>query len=229
MKKVVITMFLIIMVASLYGQSPFFPTAVGTELTYADTDAKGRVSGYSKTTITNITGSGVNMTISYVVESLDKNRRSSNPPQEVPLTAVIRNNIMTLDMKAMFASRGVFSRLKDRPFQITGTPLEIPSNIQPGQALKNAEMAMSVNIIISTMTIAIKMTDGFCEAIENIKVQAGTFTCHKIVQNVFVRAMGSTETMKVISWYALGIGIVKTITYNPKNEIHGSTELIELK
>ena len=219
-------MLLFTMAAGLYAQNAFFATKTGMELTYAEKDARGRANSYTKTTIKSVTGSGSNMTISYVAEILDKNRKSFNPPQEVPLTVNIRNNVVTMDMKQMFASQ-----LQDQNIQVqvTGTPMEIPANLQPGQSIKNSEMTMTMDLGFTKISTVTKMTDGKCEAIENVTVQAGTFRCHKISQTITTTVMGKTSVMKVISWYAPNIGTVKTETYDDKNKLTGSSELIEVK
>jgi hypothetical protein len=226
MKKIIMAMLVISISAGLYAQTAFFATKAGMELTYAEKNAKGNATAYTKMTIKNVQGSGSNMTISYIVEILDKNRKSLKPPHEVPLTVIVRNNVVTLDMKGMFAS--VF---KDESIKvdITGTPQEIPNNLQPGQKLKDSETTMTIDMGFTKMSTVTKTTGGICEAIEDIKVAAGTFKCHKMSQTVSSTAMGKTTTMKIISWYAVGIGTVKTETYNDKNKLQSSSELVELK
>jgi hypothetical protein len=75
------------------------------------------------------------------------------------------------------------------------------------------------------------MFDGKCEAIEDVTVPAGTFKCHKITQTVATTGyIGRKEVIsKTVSWYAPGIGTVKTETYDAKDKLQGSTELVELQ
>ena len=227
MKKLIMIILVVSLAASgLYAQNSFFPTKIGTELTNVAKDSKGNITSYTKATIKNVTGSGKNMTILYEAEVLDKNRKPSNPPQIVPLTVVIKDNVMTMDMKEMFATQFKDQSIK---MEISGTPQEIPNNIQPGQTLKDADITMVIDMVITKMTTVIKMTDGKCEAIEDVSVKAGTFKCHKITQTVTTTAMKNSVTMKVITWYAPGIGPVKTETYDDKNKLQGSTELVEIK
>jgi len=208
-----------------YAQNTFFPTKTGTVLLYAQKDAKGKPSGYSKLTIKNVEGSGNNMTISYVAEILNKDRKSDNPPNEMPCKIVIKNGVMVLDMSQMFAGL-----LKDpqAKIEVSGVPMELPGNMQPGQALKDADVTMSIDMAVMKMNMAMKMTDGKCLAIEDVTVPAGTFKSYKITQTVATTVMGRTVSGRSVSWYAPGIGTVKTESYNDKDQLQGGQELTEM-
>ena len=217
----------ILMIASMAvasAQNAFFPTKAGTVLVYAQKNATGKPEGYSKLTIKNVEGSGNDMTISYVTELLNKDRKSSNPPAEVPLKVIIKNGVMILDMKGMFAGQMKDQQIK---MEITGVPMELPGNMQPGQSLKDANMTMTMNMGIMKLKTEMKMTDGKCLAIEDVTTPAGTFKCHKIAQTVSTSVMGKNVVSRTVSWYAPGIGTVKTESYSDKDKLQSSTELVE--
>ena len=212
--------------AGSYAQNTFFPTKAGTVLTYVNNDAKGKANSYSRMTIKNVEGSGSNMSISYVMESLDKNRKSlTDPPMEIPCTVIIKDDVVILDMNQMFTDQ-----LKDQQIkmEITGVPMELPGNMQPGQSLKDAEMTLTLDMGIMKMNTVVKMTDGKCLAIEDLKVPAGTFKCHKITQTVTTTVMRRDTKSRTVSWYAPGIGTIKTETYDAKDKLQGSMELVEM-
>jgi len=217
----------ILMIASTVGasaQNIFFPTKAGTVLVYAQKNAKGNPESFSKTIIKSVEGSGNNMTISYVTQILDKNKKPGNPPVEVPLKMIIKNGVMIMDMKGMFAGQMKDQQIK---MEISGVPMELPANMQPGQSLKDADVTLTMDMGIMKMKTMMKMTDGKCVAIEDMTTPAGTFTCYKISQTVSTTVMGKSSTSKTVSWYAQGIGAVKTETYNDKDKLQGSTELVE--
>ena len=225
MKKLVTTALLLSCVA-LQAQNAFFPTKAGMKMLYEHKDAKGKADSYTQHTIKNVEGSGTNLTISYVMETFDKNMKpSSKSPSEIPCTVVIKDDVVILDMQEMFANQSNTSGLK---VEITGVPMELPSSLQPGQSLKDADMTLTVDAGIMKMRTDIKTTDGKCVAIEDLTVRAGTFTCHKITQTVTTTIMRKDVVATTFSWYAPGIGTVKTETYNDKNKLTGSTELISI-
>jgi len=219
---------LILMIASItdaYAQNTFFPTKPGMVLLYEQSNAKGKSESYSKLTIKDVEGSNDNMTISYVAEVLNKDRKSANPPVEVPCKVIIKDGVMILDMNQMFSGQMKDSQLK---MEVTGVPMELPSDMQPGQSLKDAEMTMSIDMVFTKMKTTMKMTNGKCLAIEDVTVPAGTFKCYKITQTVSTSVMGRSAVSQTISWYAQGIGTVKTETYNDKNQLQSTQQLVEM-
>jgi len=208
-----------------YAQNVFFPTKAGMVLVYERKNGSGKTEGFTKQTIKNVEGAGNNMTISYVAEMLDKNRKSANPPAEMPFQVTIKNGIMILDMNQMFAGM----QKSGVKAEISGVPMELPNNLQPGQALKDADVTMSLDMGIMKMKTTMKMTDGKCLAIEDVTVPAGTFKCHKITQTVTTTVLGKTSAGRSVSWYAPGVGTVKTESYDGKDKLQSSMELAEMK
>ena len=218
-----ITVALLLSCIASQAQNAFFPTTAGVTMLYAHQDAKGKTTSHVRHTIKDVEGSGMNLTISYVMEIFDKNMK---PQSEVPCTVIIKDNVVFLDMKQMFTDQMKTSDLK---VEVTGIPMELPGNLQPGQPLKDANMTLTIDAGILKMRTDMKMTDGRCEAIENVTVRAGTFTCHKITQTETVTVMRKEVVAITTTWYAPGIGTVKTETRNNKNAITRSSELISLE
>ena len=225
MKRLLMTMVVLAISAGLYAQNNFFPSKTGMVLTYANNDAGGNVEGYSVLTIKDIKGSGKNMTITYGAVTLDKNRK---PPKDSPgeqiYQVTIKDNVVIMDMRQLFPVQG-----QNVKVEVKGTPMELPSSMQPGQALKNSEVTGTMDLGIMKTSTVIKITEGKCLAIEDVRVPAGTFKSHKITQKFTAAAMGTTTVTTVISWYAPNIGTVKTETYDDKNKLVSSSVLAELK
>jgi hypothetical protein len=74
----------------------------------------------------------------------------------------------------------------------------------------------------------ISLTDQQCLAIEDVIVPAGTFKCHKVTQTSTATVMRRTIITKTISWYAPNIGTVKSETYDDKNKLQSSIELVQV-
>ncbi len=225
-KLLLMIAFAAIMTVSINAQNMFFPTKAGTILMYVQNNAKGKAESYSRQTIKDVEGSGSNMTISYMLESLDKNKKPlSDPPVEIPCKVIIKDDVVIMDMNQMFVGQQKDPQVK---MEITGVPMELPGNMQPGQTLKDADMTMTLDMIIMKMKTVMKMTDGKCLAIEDVTVPAGTFKCHKITQTVTTTVMKKDMVARTISWYAPGVGTVKTESYNDKDKLQSSMELVEM-
>jgi len=221
MKKLLIIIVSVIMTTGgVTAQNIFFPTKQGLSLVYANLGANGKVSSYTRQTIRQVNGSGGNMSITYVSQVLDKNRKPAND-LEVPLTINVTNGVVEWDMK-IFATPGT-----DGIIEIEGDKLRIPSSLSPGDKLDDVQFTMTLNMGIRIRT-EISLTEQECLAIEDVTVPAGTFKCHKVTQTSTTTVMRRTTTAKTVSWYAPGIGTVKSENYNDKGKLQSSIELHEL-
>jgi hypothetical protein len=227
MKRLIMTVLIIAVGAGLYAQNNFFPSKAGIVLTYANNDAKGNTESYSVLTIKDVKGSGKNMTITYVGNVLDKNRKPmKNSPGEMTYQVIIKDNVVIMDVNQMIPAQ-----MRDQGMKIEakGTALELPNNLQPGQSIKDSAVTMTMDLVIMKMNTVVKMTEGKCLAIEDVKVPAGTFKCHKITQKITTTAMDNNNVETMVSWYAPNIGTVKTETYDDKNKLVSGSVLAELK
>jgi len=226
MKRLIMTMLVITIGTGLYAQNNFFPSKAGVVLTYANNDAGGNADSYSVLTIKEVKGSGRNMTVNYTGTSLDKNRRPVSGSGETAYQVVIKDNVVIMDINQMMPAEMKAQNVK---VEVTGIPMELSSNLRVGQTIKDAVVNGTVDLGVMKMTTSIKMTEGKCLAIEDVRVPAGTFKCHKITQKVTTTAMGINTSSTSISWYAPNIGTVKSENYDEKNKLVSSTVLVELK
>ena len=217
MRKLFIIVLSVVMTAGVSAQNMFFPSKEGIVLLYANLDAKGKVDSYTRQTISKVEGSGNNLSVTYLGQVLDKNRKPANE-LEIPFTVTIDNGVVEWDMK-MFAAPGTEGLI-----EIEGDKLRIPPTLSPGDKLDDAKFTMTLNMGIKIRT-EISLTDQQCLAIEDITVPAGTFKCYKVTQTSAATVMRRTTTTKTVSWYAPNIGTVKSETYDAKDKLSSSIEL----
>ena len=221
MKKLIFIIVSVVMTAgSVSAQNIFFAHKEGMKLFYAYLNAKGKIDNYSLLTIKNVEGSGDNMTISYVSQIVDKNRKpAGNNPVEVPYTITINNGMLEWDMK-IFAAPGTEGLVT-----CEGDKLRIPSSLAPGTKLDDVTFTLTLNMGIRIRT-QISITEQECLGIEDITVPAGTFNCYKVTQTSAATIGRSKPAItKSIYWYSPGIGTVKYETYNAKNQLQSAMEL----
>jgi hypothetical protein len=129
-----------------------------------------------------------------------------------------------------FINKSMFQQNGEIPadLQIKGNNMEIPSNPKPGDVLPEASVEMSMKMGFITMKMSALIANRKVEAVEDISVKAGTFKSYKFTGDVNATAMGIKVQTNVIEWYAKGVGIVKTETYE-KGKLQSYTELIEIK
>jgi hypothetical protein len=219
MKKVFLIIVSVIMAAGgVFAQNIFFADKEGMVLLYANLDSKGKANSYTRQTIKKVEGSGSNMTITYEGQALDKNRRPvGSNPIIVPYTVTIANGVLEWAMKS-YAAPGTESFIS-----FEGDRLRLPSTLQPGDKLDDVKFILTLNMGIRIRT-EIMLTEQECLAIEDVTVPAGTFKCHKVTQTNTAGTRRPIIT-KTITWYAPGIGSVKSETYNAKGKLQTATAL----
>ena len=224
MKKLVLIIVSVIMtVGGVSAQNMFFPAKEGMKLLYAKLNAKGKADSYILQTIRKVEGSGDNLSINYVSQMLDKNRKQiGEKPIEIPLTVTVTDGVVEWDMKS-FAAPGTESFI-----EIEGDKLRIPSTLSPGDKINDAKFTMTMNMGFKIKT-EVLLTEQECLAVEDVTVPAGAFKCHKVTQTSAATVMRKTVITKTVSWYAPGIGTVKSEIYDAKGKLQSSTELYSIE
>lgn len=227
MKKLIALTGFILMSVIVSAQETFFPTKVGTVLTYKSFDKKAKESGTVRYTIKDVNGSGANLDITYLCEALDP-KQSLLYKEEITIHQ--KGNKLYMDM-SNFINKGAFQQNGQIPaeIEITGNNMEIPVNAQPGETLPDANIAMSMKMGFINLKMAANVTNRKVEAKEDITVTAGTFNCYKFSSEVQATAMGINVKSKNTDWYAKGVGIVKSESYDKNGKLQSTFELIDIK
>lgn len=182
-------------------------------------DKKGKVTGINRHTISELetTSNGYKAVVSVdVLDDEEKELTKSSFAFECD------GDVVKLDMSAML-DPSINESLSGMEIELSGDALQIPSELTPGMELPDAELeikAMSGGVRI--MTIRQKVTNRKVEGTETITTPAGTFECVKLTQTTEMKMM-VTKKFKTVSWYAVGIGMVKSETYDKKGRLQGST------
>ena len=197
----------------------FFPMKKGSVQVFATKNDKGNITGQTRNTIKEITGAPNAFAIYYQSEILDAkgNPTNKNNPLVYNLRIVVKDGIMYLDMKGMF---GAMDGLEG--VQASGTAVKIPHDLAVGQSLDDAAAQVRIGII----NCSVVLTEGKCIAIEDVTVAASTFRCHKISQKANATVMGIRNESTTVTWYAKGVGSIKTETYDRNGKLISVQELI---
>jgi hypothetical protein len=227
MKKLIFFSVLILLGIVLNAQEIFFPTKEGTVLVYKSFDKKDKETSTARYTITKITVNGSDMDITYLIESLDTKGKLVFKDE---ITIQQKGDKLYVDM-SNFINKAAFQQEGEIPaeIQITGNNMEIPSNPSPGDALPDANVVMAMKVGFINMKMSADVTNRKVEAIEDITVKAGTFKAYKLSCEVNSSILGIKANSKGIDWYAKGVGIVKTESYDKNGKLQSHTELVELK
>ena len=218
-------MFLIGIVSK--SEEIFFPSKEGTVLVYKTFDKKNKETNMVKYTITHLTSNGNDMDITYLCESFDSKEK---PIFKEEITIHKKGDKLYFDM-SNFINKAAFQKNGEIPpeLQITGNNMEIPLNPKPGDVLPNANVEMAMKFGFISMKMSAEVTNRKVESIEDITVKGGTFNCYKFTSDVNSSAMGLKMKSKNVEWYAKGIGMVRTESYDKNDNLQSRTELVEVE
>ena len=227
MKKLILINVIILCVMVLKAQETFFPTKEGMVLTYKSFDKKDKLSGMMKYTIEKVNINGSNIDFTYLCESLDNKEKLVFKER---ITVHQKGDVMYIDM-GNFLNKAAFQQEGEIPaeVEVKGNNMEIPLNPIPGQTLPDANIEMAMKMGIVNMKMTADVTNRKVEAIEEISVTGGSFKCYKFSSDVNTVAMGIKVQAKTTEWFAKGIGMVKTESYDKKGSLSGRTELVEVR
>lgn len=230
MKRIILMIIILSTAAAgVFSSDAFFPTRTGTVQLIANLNSNGKIEGYNRLTVKNVSGVNSDMTVVYTVQVLDKNQKPVKNIGEREYSVNISGGVLIygLDnmMDAFFAAKGM-------KYTIMAGNMLIPSNIAPGSSLEDTWMKIDVSVpIIGTVTANVTMTDIVCAGIETVTVPAGTFEAYKVTQTTTTRTVGWGKSLIVntgATWYVKGIGAVKSVNYDAKGRVESSSELHEL-
>lgn len=227
MKKLFLFVVVILIGMVLKSQEIFFPTKEGTVLVYKMFDKKDKETNMVRYTINHININGSDMDITYLVESVDPKEKLIYKDE---ITIHKKGDKLYFDM-SNFINKAAFQQNGEIPaqIQITGNNMEIPSNPQAGDVLPDANVEMAMKLGFINMKMSALVTNRKVEAIEDITVTAGTFKGYKFSSEVNASVMGIKTKSNNTDWYAKGVGIIKTESYDKNGKLQSHMELIELK
>jgi hypothetical protein len=199
----------------------FFAMKKGSVQTFATKDGKGKVTAQTRNTVTSIVGNKSAFAIEYRSEMLDAKGKpltdGNGKPMLLTYRIVVKDGTMYLDLKGMF---GAMQGLEG--VEASGTAMKIPNSLAVGQTIEDADARVKIGFINCTAV----MTEGRVVAEESVTTGAGTFQCYKVLQKVNSSAMGIKTEGTTLTWYAKGVGAIKTETVDKKGKVIQTQELI---
>ena len=114
---------------------------------------------------------------------------------------------------------------KNETCQFTGPGFLLPGSLSVGQHLEDGYMTIQQ----SSLQTRISQKNRVVTAQTLIKVPAGDFICYKIESNLQTTCLGITTRYKISTWYAQGIGIIKSEIYRENKKLIGRQLLLSIK
>ena len=203
----------------------YMPSETGTVMEQTMYNKKGKVIGTNVMELVLVEQKDEETHFKVHQQSLDK---KGNVTYETDLGYKCVDDTFYIDMSS-FMNGEAMGAYSEMDLSVTMEEIDIPVNAQPGQKLKdgNLQMKMSGGMPFN-MTIKVDVLNRKVEAVESITTPAGTFDCVKISQDIVTKMMMTVKAHSV-DWYARGVGVVRTESYNKKGKLTGYTELTRLE
>ena len=205
LKPIIASLTLLFAVPVCIAGNPFVPSEKGTALTYVNRDRKGNIVGRSVQTVTDIAETAEGTVITINDRTLDADGK--------PLTA---------DTSAM---SDITVRIR-----ISGDKVIFPmENIDQliAEIKKSILGNDDIDFTVAMDEICYPLHPQVGQQLET--VPAGTFDCWTVNETEVMKTpIGMGTTTQSVTWYAEGIGEVKSQTLNKRGKLEESSELVSI-
>jgi hypothetical protein len=203
----------------------YYSLSEGMVTGYQNLDAKGKLTGTTRSTCLEVNKAGA--AIMYKIKSEYADAKNSNQSTreynmrcEAGKFYVDMQNL--IDPKSMEAFKGM-------EISVDSKDLEYPNGLSAEQTLPDASITVSAaSGGVNLLNLLINITNRKVVGNESVTVPAGTFECFKITYDVETKMMFKVYAT-VVEYVNMGVGNVKTETFDKKGKLAGTTLLVELK
>lgn len=205
---------------------PYVPTSKGTKWEVTDYSAKGKETGKIAYELLDKVESENGSTFSIKAISYDK---KGEEIYTNTYEAYCKDGKFNFNMAFMIDGSAMQS-YESMDVDVDASDFEIPSmDAEAGTTLEDGSLivkVMTAGVTMFKMTVLV--TDRKVEAREEKTTSAGTFGCILLTQKVSTKMVMKIEASSK-EWYAEGVGIVRSESYNKKGKLTGYSELTKLE
>lgn len=231
MKKLFVCIAALLLAGTAFAASPsLWYGEEGTVTEYVTKDAKEKITGYTEMIVSSVVDMGFQTRVEVEVFSYDKNKKKQNEEAMV-LVYTISNDNMIFDLGSLFQSTDEVS------FTFRGDDIAYPLNLEVGDKLPLYEATVYADFQDPSTGIwyndfeVLTMTASKREvsAMESVETEVGTFECYKIDEVITQGSqMAGEETSYQSTWYADGVGQVKSVKYDRKGNVTSTETLVSI-
>src|SRR5690606_38099740 len=151
--------------------SKYYPMIDGALLQYTSYDKKGKEEGQIDYKVTNVNGSGDNITATMVMEISDQKGNTFSSDYDITCDG----NVVRIDFKSLMNEQ-MLSQMGEMEMDITGTDMELPNNLSVGQELPDSNVNVKMKMSgVMNMNMDVETINRKVEKQESVTTPAGTF------------------------------------------------------
>ena len=203
----------------------YFSLSKGNVFGYQNLDAKGKVTGTTTTTCLDVVKADPATNFKVKSEYTDS---KNGKPSVHEYTLRCENGNFYMDMQGFMDPKSMES-LEGMELKVDSKDMMYPSVLSAGETLPDASITISAGSGgMNIMNMVIFITNRKVIGTESVTVPAGTFECYKLTYDVETKMMFKINTT-VVEYINMGVGNVKTETFDKKGKLAATTVLSELK
>jgi hypothetical protein len=208
----------------IYAQDcGYYSMSKGMVLAYQNLDAKGKVTGTNRTTCLDVSTLG--STTLYKIKGEYADAKNNLTTREFEMRCEDGN--FYVDMQSLIDPKSM-EGFKDMEISVDANDMMYPSVLTAGQVLPDANITISAATSgVNLMNMVISISNRKVVGTESVTVPAGTFECYKITYDLETKLMFKIAST-VTEYINMGVGNVKTDTFDKKGKLAASTVLIEV-
>ena len=229
MKSSILSLFCLILTCSLFAQTdcnPYMPAEEGNTWGITAYSPKGKTDGIIRYELLEKEVSGDDVTFRIRTKSFDKN------DEEVYVSdfeAYCKDGEFSFDM-AFMMDGAAMAGYQNMDVNVDAGDYPLP-DLEAAAGTTLPDGTLKVNIATGgpiNMNMTVDVTDRTIEGRESITTPAGTFDCVVLSQTVKTKFVMKVEASSK-DWYAPGVGLVRSESYNRKGKLTGYSELTALE
>lgn len=232
MKKMLLA--IVALLACHTMQAQYFCTTQGTELHYVNYDEAGQSLSNETVTIYNVVKNASGESAQYLAKIVTN--KTKNNTSYTLYNWNYDGNVTTCQEDLMYGpyikSDSDPAKYDSKARQAMAEELKLKGDnsftikkyASAGESIPDRTYSLIFNMLKNEINISGAAYMGE----EKVSTTAGKFDCIKISYLKRTKIVLKTETVRVTEWYAEGIGLVKSESYNTKGEPDGKTILVKI-
>lgn len=232
MKKMLLA--IVALLACHTMQAQYFCTTQGTELHYVNYDEAGQSLSNETVTVYNVVKNASGESAQYLAKIVTN--KTKNNTSYTLYNWNYDGNVTTCQEDLMYGpyikSDSDPAKYDSKARQDMAEELKlkgdnsftIKKHASAGESIPDRTYSLISNMLKNEINISGAAYMGE----EKVSTTAGKFDCIKISYLKRTKIVLKTETVRVTEWYAEGIGLVKSESYNTKGEPDGKTILVKI-
>ena len=203
----------------------FYTLSEGMVTSYQNLDAKGKLASTNRSTCLNVSNEGAATVYKIKSEFADAKNKNQSTKE---YTMKCEDGKFYVDMQSMVDPKSM-EAFNGMEVSVDSKDIIYPAGLAAGQVLPDASITISAATGgVNLLNLIINVTNRKVVGTESVTVPAGTFDCYKITYDVETKMMFKVFAT-VAEYVSMGVGNVKTETFDKKGKLSGTTQLVELK